>query len=69
MRKRKAKQGEKIYLVKATLSDWYGKVKNQPFRLLAMAEESTLYGLAEAIVDSFNFNLDHAFGFYDNIAK
>jgi hypothetical protein len=69
MRKRKAKQGEKIYLVKATLSDWYGRVKNQPFRLLAMAEESTLYGLAEAIVDSFNFNLDHAFGFYDNIAK
>ncbi len=69
MRKRKAKRGEKIYLVKATLSDWYGRVKNQPFRLLAIAEESTLDSLAEAILDSFNFSLDHAFGFYDNIAK
>ncbi len=68
MRKRKAKQNEKIYLIKAILSDWYGRVKNQPFRVLA-GEDFTLYGLAEALVDSFNFNFDHAFGFYDNIAK
>jgi hypothetical protein len=69
MKKRKAKQGEKIYLIKATLSDWYLRVKNQPFRILAMAEEFTLYGLAEAIVDSFDFDFDHVFGFYDNIKK
>ena len=69
MRKRKAKQGEKIYLIKATLSDWYGRVKYQPFRVLAVPQESTLYGLAEAIVDSFHFAFDHAFGFYDNVTK
>jgi hypothetical protein len=69
MEKRKAKQDEKIYLMKATLSDWYGRVKNQPFRVLAVPQESTLHGLAETIVDSFHFAFDHAFGFYDNITK
>jgi hypothetical protein len=69
MRKSKAKQGEKIYLIKATLSDWYGRVKHQPFRVLAVSQEATLYGLAETIVDSFHFAFDHAFGFYDNVTK
>ncbi|MGD0917137.1 MAG: hypothetical protein ABSB22_11830 [Thermodesulfobacteriota bacterium] len=69
MRKRNAKQGEKIYLVKVTLSDWYGKVRGQPFRVLEIPADFTLYSLAEAIVDSFGFSFDHAFGFYDNIKK
>ena len=69
MRKRKAKQGEKIYLIKAILSDWYGHVRGMPYRTLAVPEEFTLYSLAEAIVDSFNFDFDHAFGFYDNIKR
>jgi len=69
MRKRDAKQGEKIYLIKATLSDWYGKVKGQPFRVLEIHGDFTLYSLAKAIVDSFGFYFDHPFGFYDNIKK
>lgn len=69
MRKRIAKQGEKIYLIKATLSDWYGKIKGQPFRVLEIPGDFTLYSLAEAIVDSFGFYFDHPFGFYDNIKK
>ena len=69
MRKRNAKQGEKIYLIKATLSDWYGKVRGQPFRVLEIPGDFTLYSLAEAIVDSFGFYFDHPFGFYDNIKK
>lgn len=69
MRKRKAKQGEKIYLIKAILSDWYGHVRGMPYRTLAIPEEFTLYSLAEAIVDSFNFDFDHAFGFYNNIKR
>jgi hypothetical protein len=36
---------------------------------LAIPETFTLYGLAEAITDSFNFYFDHAFGFYNNIKK
>lgn len=69
MRKRKAKQGEKIYLIKAILSDWYGHVRGMPYRTLAIPEEIALYSLAEAIVDSFNFDFDHAFGFYNNIKR
>src|SRR3989337_4432311 len=67
MRKRKAKQGEKIYLIKATLNDLYNKVS--PYRVLAIPEGLTLYRLAEAIIDSFDFALDHAFGFYNNIKR
>ena len=69
MKKRKAKQGEKINLIKVTLSDWYGHVRGMPYRILAVPEGFTLYNLAEAIVDSFDFYFDHAFGFYDNIKR
>jgi len=69
MKKRKAKQGEKIYLIKATLSDWYGHIRGMPYRILAIPEGFTLYNLAEAIVDSFDFYFDHAFGFYNNNIK
>lgn len=69
MRKSKAKAGERIYLVKATLSDWSGNVRGHPHRIIAIPEESTLYRLAEAVVDSFGFDFDHAFGFYSNIRQ
>jgi hypothetical protein len=69
MRKRNVNQSEKVYLIKATLSDWYGKVRGQPLRVLEIPEYFTLYSLAEAIVDSFGFDFDHPFGFYDNIKR
>ena len=69
MRKRRTKQGEKIYLIKATLSDWLSRVGGQPYRVLAIPEGLTLYNLAEAIVDSFDFIFDHCFGFYNNIKR
>ena len=53
MKKRHLKQGEKVYLIKVILSDWYGKVRGQPFRVLAIPEGFTLYSLAEAIVEGF----------------
>lgn len=61
------KQTKNVYLIKATLSDWYGKVESQPFRVLAIPENYTLYKLAASILDSFEFDFDHPFGFYDNI--
>ncbi|MCD6478598.1 MAG: hypothetical protein J7L44_01795 [Candidatus Diapherotrites archaeon] len=67
MKKRRAKKGERIYLIKATMSDWYGRTRGMPYRVLAVPEGFTLYNLAEAILDSFDFYFDHAFGFYDNI--
>lgn len=69
MRKRKAKQGEEIYLIKATLSDWYGNVSGRPYRVLAIPERFALYDLAEAILDSFDFYFDHCFGFYNDIKR
>ncbi len=69
MKKRKVKQSEKTYLIKAILSDWHGHVRGMPYRTLTIPEGSTLYSLAEAIVDSFDFDFDHAFGFYDNIKR
>jgi len=58
-----------IYPIKATLSDWQGKVEGKPFRVLATPKNFTLYKLPETIVDSFNFDFDHPFGFYDSIKK
>ncbi len=69
MRKSKAKLGDKIYLMKAILSDWSGKVRGHPYRVIAVPERFTLYRLAEAIVDGFGFYFDHPFGFYDNIKQ
>jgi len=67
MKKRKAKQGERIYLLKAILTGGYGDRGEMPHRVLAILEGSTLYSLAESIVESFDFDFDHAFGFYDNL--
>lgn len=69
MRRRKAKKGEKIYFIRATLSDLYGRAGGRPYRTLAIPETITLYGLAEAIIDSFDFDFDHAFGFYNNMER
>lgn len=67
MRRRRAKQGEKIYLIKAILSGWLDNAGEIPYRTLAIPEGSTLYNLAESVVESFDFDFDHSFGFYDNI--
>ncbi len=55
------------YLIKAILSDRFGRVKGNPYRIIAISENFTLYQLADAICGSFDFDFDHAFGFYNNI--
>lgn len=52
---------------KVTLSDWNSAVRGRPFRKIAIAAEASLYDLALVTIESFDFGLDHAFGFYDNI--
>ncbi len=59
------KSGE-ILLLKVTL-EWYRWTSRSPYRVLAVPGNLTLYRLAKAIVDSFNFDFDHLFGFYNNI--
>jgi hypothetical protein len=69
VRKRGARHGERVCLIKAVLSDWYGRVRGRPYRVLAVPEGFTLYGLGEAVVYAFDFCLDHAFGFYDDTKR
>ncbi|AIQ28748.1 hypothetical protein P40081_11600 [Paenibacillus sp. FSL P4-0081] len=52
---------------KITLSDRNGAVRGRPFRNIVIAAEDSLYALAEISIEAFDFDLDHAFGFYDNI--
>jgi len=37
------------------------------YRDLEIADTSTLYALAQAITRAFDFDFDHAFGFYDTL--
>lgn len=57
----------KATLFKVTWSDWNGAVRGRPFRKIVLNSGSSLYDLAAASLDSFQFDLDHAFAFYDNI--
>ena len=63
----KEKNGDKIYILKVTLNDWFGRVKGTPHRTLAIPGGFTLYGFAEEIIDAFGFDFDHCFGFFDNL--
>ena len=65
MRKRKAKNGETILHLKAIQSDRNLRVRGYPYRVLTVPGNLTLYALAEAILTSFDFYFDHAFGFYE----
>lgn len=46
------------------------KLKHQPkiMRKIEILGTASLFKLAEAIVDSYNFNLDHCFGFFGDTA-
>src|ERR1051326_29952 len=48
------------WILRASLS---GKI----YRDIEIASTSSLYVLAQAITMSFDFNFDHAFGFYDKL--
>jgi len=60
---------KKLLIFKATMSDWNRRVRGMPYRILAIPEDSSLYDLAGTIIESFDFDLDHAFGFYSSIKK
>jgi len=64
MRKRTAKKDEKILTFKVSLSE-----NSQITRDLALVESQTLYTLAESIVDAFDFDFDHCFGFFSSFEK
>lgn len=54
-------------IFKITLTDWNGAVRGKPYRKIAVQENASLYDLAAAGLFAFDFDMDHSFGFYDNL--
>lgn len=52
----------KTYIFKTQLLE-----EKKIVREIEIGETATLYQLAEAIIDAFEFTFDHAFGFFDKI--
>lgn len=51
---------EKVYLFKVSLN-------KKIYREMALKGRTSLYAFAKEIISAFDFEFDHAFGFYDNI--
>jgi len=64
MKKKLVVAGEKIFVFRVTVED-----NPEIIRELALLETQTLYTFAEAIIDSFDFDFDHCFGFFNNVDK
>ena len=58
---------DRIFTFKVT--EWIGKTRGSPYRILAIPEEFTLYQFAEEITGSFDFYFDHPFGFYNHMTR
>lgn len=56
-----------IYTLKVTLTDRQARTRGYPHRVLAVPADLSLYDLAFEINESFDFDFDHAFGFFDNL--
>jgi len=55
------------YQIKVTLSNYALQVRGLPYRIISLDGNKSLYNLAESILESFDFEMDHSFGFYDNM--
>jgi hypothetical protein len=56
-----------VKIFKVTLSDRFSRVQGNPFRIIAVPQNVSLYKFAEIILESFHFDVDHCFGFFDNL--
>jgi len=63
----RAKENDEIYIFKVQLYSPFENEKYLPYRKIAIPSNFTLFELARSIIDSFDFNFDYCFGFYDNI--
>lgn len=57
------------FMFKVIQSNYMGNVRGHPYRVIAVPEDFTLFKFAYAIISSFDFEEDHAFGFYDNLTR
>jgi len=56
-----------VTILKAQLTDWWAREKGYPCRVIAIESKASLEDLALAINRSFDFDFDHAYGFYDDL--
>jgi hypothetical protein len=62
-----------IYHIKAVLPCWEeateGISEKSPYRVIAIRPYMSLAELGIAVLEAFNFDYDHMFGFYDNVKR
>lgn len=63
------KNNDDIYILKVIASDYEARVRNRPYRLIAISGHVSLHDLAVTIIGSFDFDFDHLFGFYNNLRR
>ena len=56
-----------ILEMKVVQSDYDLRIRGMPYRVIAVPSNMSLHDFAEVILDSFDFDFDHAFGFYDDL--
>ena len=56
-----------VKMFKITMSDRFARIQGNPYRILAVPSNYSLYKFAEVIIKSFKFSFDHCFGFFDNL--
>lgn len=62
-----------VYHIKALIPYWdlsFGGVdEKSPYRILALEPDTALPELGKTVLNAFNFDHDHLFGFYDNLKR
>jgi len=59
----------RAFVLKVTLSDFAGRTRGKPYRIIGIKGDDSLSELAEVVLAYFDFDFDHSFGFYDNITN
>ena len=65
---KKKSNSNSLFIFKVTLSEGLMAIyEEETYRILSIPNSYTLSKFAEAILDSFDFELDHMYGFYDKL--
>ncbi len=58
-----------IFVFKVVQTGYNEGIRGSPYREIAIPCSATLYTFGLVILDSFNFDFDHPFGFYNNLTR
>ncbi|MBN1967769.1 MAG: hypothetical protein JXR48_02105 [Candidatus Delongbacteria bacterium] len=61
------RESNTVFQFKVAVCDWDLKFNKNPYRIFEMSADATLGELADSILDLFEFDCDHLYGFYDFI--